>query len=288
MVIGRRCDTPAVKRPFVQVDVFTDRPYLGNPLAVVIDGDGLSTEAMQRFAAWTNLSETTFLVPPGSSDADYRVRIFTPEAELRFAGHPTLGSCHAWLDAGGRPRDENVVVQECGAGLVRVRRDGDRLAFEEPPLVRGGPVDGATLARVCAQLGIAPSAAVDAQWADNGAGWVAVLLGSAEEVLALRPGTVDLDIGVAGPHPAGSAVAWEVRGFFPQAGATVEDPVTGGLNAALAGWLIRSGRAQAPWVAAQGTALGRDGRIHIAQDAEGVIWVGGAVVTCIQGEVELS
>jgi predicted PhzF superfamily epimerase YddE/YHI9 len=169
-----------------------------------------------------------------------------------------------------------------------VRRDGDRLAFEEPPLVRGGPVEDDVLERACAQVGVAREAVVDAQWVDNGAGWVALLLASADEVLAIRPGVVDMDIGVAAPHPAGSDVAWEVRAFFPQGGATVEDPVTGGLNASLAGWLIRSGRARAPWVAAQGTALGRAGRVHVSRDADGVIWTGGASVTCVTGDVELS
>ncbi len=275
-----------MKRPFRQVDVFTDRPYLGNALAVVHDGSGLSTDAMQRFAAWTNLSETTFLLPPTSPEADYAVRIFTTESELPFAGHPTLGSCHAWLEAGGRPKGDGLVVQECGAGLVRVRRSDGRLAFAEPPLIRGGPVEDAMLDRACAQVGLDRGAVVDAQWADNGPGWVALLLRSAAEVLAIRPGVVDLDIGVVGPHAVGSDVAWEVRAFFPKGGATVEDPVTGSLNASLAGWLIRSGRATAPWVAAQGTALGRAGRVHVSQDADGVIWTGGASVTCVSGEVE--
>jgi PhzF family phenazine biosynthesis protein len=243
---------------------------------------------MQRFASWTNLSETTFLLPPESPGADYRVRIFTPEAELSFAGHPTLGSCHAWLESGGRPREDGVVVQECGAGLVRVRRLDNLLAFEEPPLMRGGPVDEDVVGRACSQLRLDRSVVMDAQWVDNGAGWVVLLLRTAAEVLEVRPGTVDMDIAVAGPHPEGSDVAWEVRGFFPNAGATVEDPVTGGLNAALAGWLIRSRHARAPWVAAQGTALGRRGRVHVSKDADGVILVGGSVVTCVRGEVDLA
>jgi PhzF family phenazine biosynthesis protein len=288
MVIGRRCDTRAVRRSFRQVDVFTDRPYYGNALAVVLDGSDLDARTMQRFAAWTNLSETTFLLPPTSYEADYAVRIFTPTAELPFAGHPTLGSCHAWLESGGEPRLGDVVVQECPAGLVRVRRSGALLAFAEPPLIRAGPVSDVDLRRACEQVGIAPGSVVDAQWADNGAGWIALLLDSAESVLAVRPGVVDHDIGIVGPHPPGSDVAWEVRAFFPKDGATVEDPVTGGLNASLAGWLIRSGRATAPWVAAQGTALGRAGRVHITQDAEGVIWTGGASVTCVVGGVELA
>ena len=274
-------------RPFRQVDVFTAVPYLGNPLAVVLDGSGLSTAEMQRFAQWTNLSETTFVLPPTSPDADYRVRIFHPEAEIPFAGHPTLGTCHAWLEAGGVSRDPEVVVQECGSGLIRVRRMEGALAFEEPPLIRSGPVDDATAASVAEQLGVARDAIVDSQWVDNGPGWVGVLLGTATEVLALRPRKVTQDIGVIGPHGSGSDVAFEVRAFYPQGGSIVEDPVTGSLNASFAGWLIRTGRASAPWVAAQGTALGRAGRITVTQDDSGRIWVGGQSVTCIRGEVEI-
>jgi PhzF family phenazine biosynthesis protein len=274
-------------RPFRQVDVFTALPYRGNPLAVVLDGNDLTTDQMLGFAHWTNLSETTFVLPPTTAEADYRVRIFHPEAEIPFAGHPTLGTCHAWLEAGGVPARDGVVVQECGSGLIPIRRTGSTLAFAEPPLLRSGPVDEETLNDVARQLAIDPAEVVAAQWADNGPGWVAVLLRSADEVLALRPGPVELDIGVAGPYPAGADVAFEVRAFFPQNGGTVEDPVTGSLNASLAGWLIRSGRAQAPWTAAQGTVLGRAGRVEVTQDADGTIWVGGSVVTCVTGEVEL-
>jgi PhzF family phenazine biosynthesis protein len=276
-----------VSRPYQQVDVFTAVPYLGNPLAVVLDADGLDDTVMQRFATWTNLSETTFVLRPTAQDADYRVRIFTTTGEVPFAGHPTLGTCHAWLSAGGSSRDPAVVIQECGSGLIAVRRDDDRLAFAEPPLIREGPVDEPTVERAAAQLGINRSDVVDAQWADNGPGWVALLLRSAEAVLAIKPGIVDLDIGVVGPHPAGQDVAWEVRAFFPKGGATVEDPVTGSLNASVAGWLIRSGRATAPWVAAQGTALGRADRAFVSQDTDGTIWVGGGTVTCISGSAEV-
>jgi PhzF family phenazine biosynthesis protein len=274
-------------RPFLQVDVFTTEPYRGNPVAVVLDADGLSTDEMQRLANWTNLSETTFVVPPTDPAADYAVRIFTPTIELPFAGHPTLGTCHAWLATGGRPQRQDVVVQQCAAGLIRVRRDGGRLAFEEPPLLRDGPVDEAVLSQVAQQLRIERSSIVDGQWVDNGPGWVGVLLSTAEEVLAIRPAIVDLDIGVVGPHRPGGELRFEVRAFFPKDGATVEDPVTGSLNASLAGWLIRSGRAEAPWVAAQGTALGRAGRVHVTQDEAGTIWVGGGTVTCVAGSVEL-
>jgi PhzF family phenazine biosynthesis protein len=274
-------------RPFRQVDVFTSVPYRGNPLAVVLEADGLADDEMQRFANWTNLSETTFVLPPTTPEADYRVRIFHPLNEIPFAGHPTLGTCHAWLEAGGRPRRDDVVVQECGSGLIPVRRGAASLAFAEPPLLRSGDVAEETVARVAAQLGIERSAIVASQWADNGPGWVAVLLASADEALALRPGLVEQDIGVAGPYPPGSQVALEVRAFYPQNGGTVEDPVTGSLNASLAGWLIRTGRAKAPWVASQGTVLGRTGRVEVTQDADGTIWIGGSSVTCVTGQVEL-
>ncbi|MEA2518110.1 MAG: hypothetical protein QOF49_190 [Chloroflexota bacterium] len=273
---------------FSQVDVFTAEPYRGNPVAVVHDADGIDDETMLRFARWTNLSETTFLLAPTSSGADYRLRIFTPASELPFAGHPTLGSCHAWLESGGMPNDPGVVIQECLSGLIRVRRSGGgELAFAEPPLLRSGPVDETMIRHVEDVLRIARGAIHDAQWVDNGPGWLAVLLESAAAVIALEPGFVDLDLGVVGPHPPGNAEAFEVRAFFPLNGATVEDPVTGSLNASLAGWLIRSGRANAPWVAAQGTALGRAGRIHVTQDGDGTIWTGGSVVTCVRGDVDI-
>jgi PhzF family phenazine biosynthesis protein len=276
-----------VARPFAQVDVFTDTPYAGNPVAVVLDGTGLSTDRMQRVAHWMNLSETTFVLPPAEPGADYRVRIFTPVAELPFAGHPTLGTCHAWLASGRRPQGDGVVVQECGAGLVRIRRTESGLAFAAPPLVRQGPVEEELVERIASILAIQRDEIEDAQWVDNGPGWVAVLLSSAEAVLALRPGYADLDLGVVGPHPAGSVEAFEVRAFFPKDGAMLEDPVTGSLNASVAEWLLRTGRARAPYVASQGTALGRTGRVHIETDADGTIWVGGGTVTCVAGGVEL-
>ena len=233
-----------MSRPFKQVDVFASTPFTGNPVAVVLDAEGLSTEAMQRFAHWTNLSETTFVLPPTAAGADYRVRIFTPTSELPFAGHPTLGTCHAWLEAGGAARAGDVIVQECGAGLVPVRRaDGGRLAFAAPPLVRSGPVEEPLLEHVASVLGVARSAFVDAAWADNGPGWVAVLLESPEAVLALRPGFVDLDVGVAALDPDGGL---EVRAFFPKNGSTVEDPVTGSLNASLASGCSTAGGCRRP------------------------------------------
>jgi PhzF family phenazine biosynthesis protein len=276
-----------VRRAFRQVDVFSAERYRGNPVAVVLDADGLSTEDMQQFANWTNLSETTFVLPPTSAQADYRVRIFTPAAELPFAGHPTLGTCHAWLEAGGRPASPDVYVQECGAGLIRIRPAEAGLALAAPPLIRSGAVDEPLAERIAAQLGISRADMVDLAWADNGPGWVAVLLPTADAVLALRPGVVDLDIGVAGPYPPGRPAAFEVRAFFPVAGSTVEDPVTGSLNAALAGWLLDTGRATAPYLASQGTALGRAGQVHISRDPGGQIWVAGASRTYVSGEAEL-
>jgi PhzF family phenazine biosynthesis protein len=274
-------------RPFAQVDVFTPEPGFGNPLAVVLDGGGLSTEEMQRFARWTNLSESTFILPTTTPDADYRVRIFHPEAELPFAGHPTLGTCHAWLEAGGVPRDPSRIVQECGTGLVDVRRDGDVLAFAAPKLLRSGPVDETDLGRIADGLRIPSNAIIDAEWADNGPGWAAVLLGSAEAVLAIRPGLVPFDIGIVGPYPAGSPYALELRAVWPQHGATVEDPVTGSLNASVAQWLLRTGRVQAPYTASQGAAIGRAGRVLITQDADGTVWTGGRSVTLVRGTVRL-
>jgi PhzF family phenazine biosynthesis protein len=276
-----------VLRQLRQVDVFTSAPCLGNPLAVVLDGQELSEEEMRRFARWTNLSETTFVLPPTSEAADYRVRIFTPAGELPFAGHPTLGTCHAWLSAGGAPKRGDVVVQECPAGLIPVCRTEEGLAFAAPPLVRTGPVEDGHLRRIAPALGIGPYQVVDSQWVDNGPGWVAVLLESAEAVLALKPGTVEEKVGVVGFYPAEAPHALEVRAFFPANGVTVEDPVTGSLNASLAQWLLGSGRVEAPYVASQGTALGRAGRVHVSRDPDGTVWVGGGVVTLVTGSVEL-
>lgn len=274
-------------RPFRQVDVFTTAPCRGNPLAVVLDGDGLSPAEMQRFANWTNLCETTFLLPAEHPEADYRLRIFTTSRELPFAGHPTLGSAHAWLERGGVPKRATGPVQECGAGLVQLRRIEGGLAFAAPPLQRSGPVDAGLVEHLAHQLGLDGKGIVEAQWVDNGPGWVALLLPSAEAVLALRPERLDGPVGVVGPYPAGSAVQFEVRAFLPEDGAVVEDPVTGSLNAALGQWLVGTGRASAPYVAGQGTALGRAGRVHISRDEGGTIWTGGATVTLIQGEVDL-
>jgi PhzF family phenazine biosynthesis protein len=274
-------------RRFRIVDVFGTGAFSGNPLAVVHDSDALDTDAMQRFARWMNLSETTFFVTPTDPAADYAVRIFTPVTELPFAGHPTLGSCHAWLSAGGRPHTADQIVQECPAGLVTVRPSSGGFAFAAPPLVRSGPVEEALVDRIATVLRIERAEIVDAQWVDNGPGWVAALLGTADAVLALRPGVIDFDLGVVGPYPAGSKAAWEVRAFFPKDGSMVEDPVTGSLNASLAEWLVRSGRASLPYVASQGTALARSGRVRLFSGDDGGIWVGGDATTRITGEVVL-
>ena len=266
-------------RPFAQVDVFSTEPFGGNPVAVVLDAEGLSTEEMQRFAAWTNLSETTFVLPP-SGPADYRVRIFTGDRELPFAGHPTLGTCHAWAGAATPER----VVQECGAGLIEIRHTDDGFAFAAPPLIRSGAVDPGLLAAVLEDLGVGADAVVDAAWIDNGPGWLGVLLRSPEEVLALQPRlSAHDDVGVAALRPNGGL---EVRAFFRVGAAALEDPITGSLNASLAGWLLETGRIAAPYVARQGTALGRSGRVHVSV-ADGGVWVAGATTTSIAGTVTL-
>jgi PhzF family phenazine biosynthesis protein len=276
-----------VWRPFVQVDVFGTEPQLGNALAVVLDGTGLSDDQMQRFASWTNLAETTFVLPPTDPAADYRVRIFTPRSELPFAGHPTLGTCHAWLAQSGERPTSRIVVQQCAAGLVSVRRVAEGLAFAAPPLTRSGPVEESLVLHLASVLGIDRSSILDTQWVDNGPGWVGVMLASASEVLATVPGVVDLPVGVIGPHARGSPEAFEVRAFAPNGTSTVEDPVTGSVNASLAQWLVSTGRARAPYVVSQGTALGRAGRVHVHCDDEGTIWIGGSVSTCLAGEVDL-
>ena len=279
-------------RPFKQIDVFTATPYRGNPLAVVLDGQGLSLNTMQHFTNWTNLSECAFLLPPtlegAAAGADYRVRIFCPGRELPFAGHPTLGSCHAWLEAGGVPRGAQI-VQECGVGMVAIRRDADRLAFAAPPLIKSGPLDEADVVLIARGLGVARGDIVAHSWCNNGPNWRGVMLRSAEQVLALHPDSAvlaGLDVGVVGAHSAGDT-QFEVRAFFPGNNGLTEDPVTGSLNAALAQWLIGAGLAPERYVAAQGTAMQREGRVQIERDASGTVWVGGASVTCIHGEVTL-
>jgi len=276
-----------MRKLFSQVNVFSADPLGGNPLAVVHTAEGLSEAQMAALARWTNLSETTFLLPPTDLDADYYVRIFTPGGELPFAGHPTLGSCHAWLAAGGKPRKSSLVVQQCGVGLVRVRCDGPRLEFVAPPLRRAGVLEPDVLAKIVKALTLLPSDIVHHQWVDNGPGWCAVMLRSANQVLSLKPDWASLDplkLGVVGPHDAGHDAAFEVRAFIGHG--AYEDPVTGSLNASLAQWLIGAGLAKSSYVAAQGTALQRAGRVHLRKEGEDV-WVGGDVVDVIHGEVNL-
>ncbi len=275
-------------RAFAQVDVFSEIPLRGNPVAVVLDAEGLSDEDMAAFANWTNLSETAFLFP-GGPDADYRWRVFTPERELPFAGHPTLGSAHAWLEHGGVPRTPGIVVQDCTAGLVELRLTDGRFAFAAPPTNRTGPAEEELLADVARALGIDRAEILDHQWVDNGPGWVAVRLASAERVLELEPDFAalpDVMVGVLGDHSAGSPHLFEIRGFAVGAGID-EDPVTGSLNASVAQWLIRTGQAPASYTATQGTRLGRAGVVHIDADPDGTVWVGGTCTTLIRGTVTL-
>ncbi len=274
---------------FQQVDVFSPIPFRGNPLAVVAGADRLTDQQMAAIANWTNLSETTFLLQPTKADADYRVRIFTPEHELPFAGHPTLGSCHVWLEAGNAPKGDHI-VQECGAGLVRIRRDGKRLAFAAPPLLHSGDVKQDTLARIAGALGIDSAQIRAAQWVDNGPGWVAVMLATRAEVLAIKPDSAAWarqNIGVVAPWDSkvdGDDAQFEVRAFFGVR--PTEDPVTGSLNASLAQWLIGTGMAPGAYVASQGTALGRAGRVHVARIG-GDIWIGGDTTICIDGRLSV-
>jgi PhzF family phenazine biosynthesis protein len=277
---------------FSQVDVFGSRALAGNPVAVVHDATGLDDDQLAAFARWTNLSETTFLLPPEDSAADYRLRIFTPGGELPFAGHPTLGSAHAWLEVGGTAAAADRVVQECGVGLVELRRDGDALAFRAPDFLRTGPVDEDTLGRVVGALGLEQGQLLDAWWIDNGPGWLGLELDSAATVLSLRPEftALEVDTGVIGPMDAdlreATGAEVEVRAFCPGLGIT-EDPVTGSLNAGFAMWLCREGRLPPSYVARQGTVLGRDGRVLISTDAAGDIWVGGTSRTLVSGSLEL-
>ncbi|MFC7496320.1 MULTISPECIES: PhzF family phenazine biosynthesis protein [unclassified Nocardioides] len=271
---------------FSQVDVFSSEPLLGNPVAVVHDADGVSDEQMAAFARWTNLSETTFLLPPTDPGADYRLRIFTPGDELPFAGHPTLGSAHAWLEAGGAPAAGDTIVQECGAGLVTLRRS-DVLSFQAPPLMRSGAVSEEDLDAIATALRLTRGDLVDSRWVDNGPGWVGVLLADADTVLGLRPDWAafgDLKIGVVGAHPAGGPADVEVRAFCPQYGVP-EDPVTGSLNAGIGQWLAGT-TLPTSYVAAQGTVLQRAGRVRVSL-VDGEIWVGGETRTTVAGSVDI-
>ncbi|KUR71957.1 hypothetical protein AQZ52_07890, partial [Novosphingobium fuchskuhlense] len=273
--------------PFQLVDVFGETPFSGNPLAVIALEADRATDELQAITRWLNLSETAFLLPPTNEDADYRVRIFTLDRELPFAGHPTLGSAHAWLTPGGTPRHAGKVVQECGAGLIDVRRSAEGLAFAAPPLLRAGPVEADKLAEACGVLGIAAIDVVAAEWIDNGPGWLGIQLKDAAAVIAVEPARSHasrIDIGLVGLHPESSPFAYEVRAIFSDPyGGLIEDPVTGSLNASVAEWMLRTGQVNAPYTATQGTRLGRSGRIRIEHAAGGPIWVGGKTATLFEG-----
>lgn len=277
------------QRSFAQVDVFSTTPFLGNPVAVVLDGTDLTEEKMLRLARWTNLSETTFVLPPTSAEADYRLRIFTPGGELPFAGHPTLGSARAWLDHGGMPQHTDRIVQECGAGLVSVRRGDGTLSFAAPPLVRAGALDEEFVEQIVAAFGIERDRVVAHQWVDNGPGWAVLLLPTAEDVLALEP---DLSliptamVGAIGAWPDGSAHAFELRTFAPGVG-VAEDPVCGSMNASVGQWLTATGVAPSTYRVSQGRRLGRAGTIEVTADADGTVWVGGAATSHIRGTIVL-
>ncbi|MCH1490206.1 MAG: PhzF family phenazine biosynthesis protein [Ilumatobacteraceae bacterium] len=276
-----------MRRRFLQVDVFGEHPYEGNPLAVVIDAEGLTAAEMQAFANWTNLSETTFLLSPTHAEADYRVRIFTPTEELPFAGHPTLGSASAWLTIQNHMQTGADLVQECAVGLVEIRHRENVFSFKAPPLMRSGAADEHVVAEAAEALAIHRSSIIRAEWVDNGPGWLGLLLQSADEVLALKSPTTRLSLGVAGAYPSGSPFAYEVRAFYSSNGITMEDPVTGSLNASLAQWMIASGRCSAPYQVCQGRAVGRNGVVSIDVDEGGDVWVGGNVAVCVSGEVDL-
>jgi PhzF family phenazine biosynthesis protein len=277
------------KRSFAQVDVFSPHPGLGNPVAVVLDAEDLDDEGMQRFARWTNLSETTFVLPPSSAEADYRLRIFTPGGELPFAGHPTLGSAHAWLEAGGLSASPNALVQECGVGLVELRREGDTWSFAAPPTLRQGELEERYVEELVAALGIERDSVLAHQWVDNGPGWAVLRLPTAEAVLALEPDLSQMPkamLGVIGEWPPGSSYAIEVRAFAPAMG-LAEDPITGSLNAAVAQWLLRTGAVQGDYRASQGRRLGRAGEVAVTVAPDGGVWVGGATSTLVSGTVLL-
>jgi len=271
--------------PFSLVDVFANAPFTGNPLAVITGAEGLDSAQMQRIAQWLNLSETTFLLPPEHKDADYKVRIFTLERELPFAGHPTLGTCHTWLAAGGKPKGRHI-VQECGAGLINIKRDAQRLAFAAPPRIRSGPLETEKLDEICTLLNLDRADIVDHQWLANGPHWAGVLLKSTEALHAVKPrGDWPKVVDIAMIAPGKGEIDWELRAIFStHTGALIEDPVTGSLNAAAAQWLLESGKATSPYVAAQGICIGRDGRIYVDQVADGTIWIGGQCMTLFEGQ----
>jgi PhzF family phenazine biosynthesis protein len=276
-------------RRFQLIDVFGEHSYSGNPLPVIINGEGLSTQVMQNITRWMNHSETTFLLPPSNNEADYRVRIFTLDREMPFAGHPTLGSCHAWLESGGKAHNESEIIQECGVGLVRIRRRDEQLAFAAPELIRDGPVEESKLEQLASVLQIHRDQIVDAKWADNGPGWIAILMESAQAVLdvqAIGHHNSRLDIGIVGPYPDGSPASFELRALSTDhLGVIREDPVTGSLNASVAQWLFASKRATGSYIASQGACVGSSGRIEITRDDDGTVWVGGNTATLVEGHI---
>jgi predicted PhzF superfamily epimerase YddE/YHI9 len=276
-----------VFRPFVQVDVFAESDFLGNPVAVVLDADGMTVDEMQRVAHWANLSETTFVVAPTHPDAHYQVRIFTPTIELPFAGHPTLGTCHAWLNHSPGPHPSGIIVQQCLGGLIEIRRTAPGLAFAAPPLIRHGPVEPSLVDHLASMLRLDRTDVIDAQWVDNGPGWVGLLLRDADAVLRVDRVGVEGFIGLIGPYPAGSPYAFEVRALVASNGMTFEDPVTGSLNASLAQWLIATGRAHPPYTVSQGSRVGAAGRVHLDTDDAGSVWVGGATTTAVLGRIDV-
>ncbi|GAB3621574.1 PhzF family phenazine biosynthesis protein [Glutamicibacter endophyticus] len=274
--------------PYAQVDVFSEDAFGGNPVAVILDSGDLSAEQMQRIARWTNLSETTFLLPSSDPAADYRARIFTPHSELPFAGHPTLGSARAWLHYGGQPQVPGEVTQECTAGLIRVRAEQSTLSFAAPPTLRSGPLEEELLVRIAAAFSIERAQILDHQWVDNGPGWAVVQLASASDVLALEPHMEALGgtkVGTIGAYPTGSGASFEIRAFTPH-GPAFEDPVTGSLNAGVAQWMVRTGRAPASYCVTQGQRLGRTGKIEIRSE-DGIIWVGGRTAIGFEGVARL-
>ena len=278
-------DRGMTQHPFRQVDVFAGSPLGGNPVAVVLDADGVDDATMRAFARWTNLSETTFVLRPTENGADYRLRIFTPAEELPFAGHPTLGSAHAWAEHTGSTAE--TLVQQCAAGLVPLRRAGEGWSFAGPPLLHDGPASDEDLAAIARALRLEPGAVLEAQWVDNGPGWIAARLVDAAAVLALQPdfAAMPFPIGVIGPHPAGGPADHEVRAFVPGLGVP-EDPVTGSLNAGIASWFFRSGLEEESYTVRQGTVLGADGLVLAADDA-GIAWIAGATRTIVAGTVDV-
>lgn len=277
-------------RRFIQCDVFSPVPTQGNALAVVVEAEGLSDAVFKRFAAWTNLAETTFLLPPADPAADYKVRIFTPSREMPFAGHPTLGSCAAWLHSGGVPKEDGVVRQECGVGIVDIDISGEQFAFAAPPTTSAS-LPEAQRGAILEALDIAADDVLHAATLDNGPVWQVLHLKSAERVLAVDASRVKWPafdaIGLIGAHPAGAECEYEVRMLAPSSGMS-EDPITGSLNAAIACWMQAEDRLPQPVTVAQGTKIDRHGRVAIRPQGDGGrILIGGDTHVVVDGTVIL-